>query len=171
MDISEKIFLSTERPEKFIKETIDKQKIQFGEWELNKFPRNSNINPGIYKTWPQVLEQTTGFINPLFKGFYDLKYALDCSRNRIGINFCIVDDIRNEINSSNHSSSSASASRSYRDAVKADVTENLIFCHYSETMGKNFNILNNKCREFNKQINSQKELIALLKSRLTEVET
>jgi hypothetical protein len=39
------------------------------------------------------------------------------------------------------------------------------FCKYCDTLTRNFRLLNNQCRSYNKEINSQKELIYSLRQQ------
>ena len=118
--------------------------------------------PGIYSSWESVIENTKEFQTPFFKGFRILAEALNFARSSIGINFFIDHACRTELQKAPVQTLNNQPSTSYASAVQHDSTNRLEFCRHCDTLTKNFNLLNNKCREYNQEINSQKEKIAEL---------
>lgn len=52
------------------------------------------LQPGVYSSWIEVVEQIQNFQKPLYKRYNNLKEALDQARNRIGLNFYISPCLR-----------------------------------------------------------------------------
>ena len=120
--------------------------------------------PGIYSSWESVIETTKEFQTPFFKGFIILAEALNFARSRIGINFFIDHACRRELQKTPVQTLNSQPSTSYASAVEHDNVNRLEFCRHCDTLTKNFNLLNNKCREYNEEINSKKDKIAELVS-------
>ena len=102
--------------------------------------------------------------NTIFQGFRILAETLNFARSSIDLNFFIDNSCRTELQKVPVQTLNSQPSTSYASAVEHDNTRRLEFCRHCDTLTKNFNLLNNKCREYNQEINSQKEKIAELVS-------
>ena len=118
--------------------------------------------PGIYSAWESVIETTKEYQTPFFKGFRILAEALEFARKSIGLNFFIDPECKLELQQNAARQLNIQPSTSYANAVEHDNINRLEFCRHCDNLTKNFNRLNNKCREYNEEINSQKEKLVVV---------
>jgi deoxyuridine 5'-triphosphate nucleotidohydrolase len=94
--------------------------------------------PGVYNTWPEVVNAIKGHKNPLYKGFHELSEALDSARGYFGPNIYLSRGVR-----------LAEQAPSVR--IARDTTQKIIFCDHCETMTTQFKRLNQKKQKLEKE--------------------